>query len=439
MQVTVKPTEGLGREMNVQVPAEKFQTAFDKRIADLSSKVKIDGFRKGKVPLKVVRQRYANEVTHEVTEEIVKNAYLDALQQEGLNPAGMPHFHPEPVKLGEDISFKAHFEVYPEVKIADLTSLKLERPETTIVAKDIDKVIETLRDQHADWETVESAAENGHQIVIDFTGKIDDTPFEGGSAQKYPLTLGSGSMIPGFEEQIIGMRAGDQKDIKVDFPEDYQNVELAGKAAIFEIVAHEVKSKALPEVNDEFASKALKRDATVEKLKEDVEKHLNRELEQLLSAAAKKAVMDNLIALHEFDVPTTLVDQEIEVLGKQAMQRMGMENIDSIDPSKLPREPFEEEAKRRVSLGLLLAEIIKENNIQADAERVKQAVEAIAANYEHPEEVVKHYYGNQQMMQNMQSMVIEDQVVDWVFEQAKVTSKEISYDELLEMNQPAKQ
>ena len=325
MQVTVKTTEGLGREMQVQVPAEKFQTAFDQRIEELSTKVKIDGFRKGKVPLKVVKQRYAADVTNEVTEEIVRNAYIDALKQEDLKPLLVsPHFHPEPVKLGEDISFKANFEVYPDVKIADINKIKVERVSAELGKDDISKVIDSLRDQHADWETVERAAKEDDQVVIDFLGKVDDVPFDGGKAEKYPLKLGSNSMIPGFEEQIIGIKAGcENREIKVDFPEDYRNTELAGKAAVFEITAHEVQQKDLPEVNDDFAAKALREGATVADLNSDVEKHLQRELEQHQKAALKKAVMDGLLEKHEFDVPNALVDQEIEVLAKQAMQRNG--------------------------------------------------------------------------------------------------------------------
>ncbi len=439
MQVTVSTTEGLGREMQVQVPAEKFQTAFDKRIDELSTKVKIDGFRKGKVPLKVVKQRYAAEVTGEVTEEIVKNAYLEALESEKLNPAGMPHFHPEPVKLGEDISFKATFEVYPEVKVADMSKVKVQRPVTEVSDADVTKVIDNLRDQHADWKTVSRKAKNDDQVVMDFVGKVDDEPFDGGKAEKYPLKLGSNSMIPGFEEQVIGIKAGDSKEIKVDFPEDYRNVELAGKAAVFDITAHEVQEKELAEVNDEFAAKALREGATVADLESDVKKHLANELVQHQKAVVKKAVMDAMLEKHKFDVPNSLVDQEIEVLAKQAMQKMGIENVDSIDPSKLPREPFEEEAKRRVSLGLLLAEIIKEQNITADADKVKETIETLSKNYDQPEEVVKYYYSNQQMMQNVQSMVIEDQVVEWVLESGKVSDKKVSFDELVELSQQGQQ
>lgn len=437
MQVTVKTTEGLGREMQVQVPAEKFQSAFDKRITELSTKVKVDGFRKGKVPLKIVKQRYAADVTNEVTEEIVKNAYIDALKEKDLNPAGMPHFHPEPIKEGQDISFKAHFEVYPEVKVADVSKLKIERVSAEIGDEDLTKVIDNLRDQHADWQTVDRAAANNDQVVMDFLGKVDDVPFEGGKAEKYPLKLGSNSMIPGFEEQIIGIKAGESREIKVDFPEDYRNAELAGKAAIFDITAHEVQEKELPVVDDAFAAKAIREGASVDDLHADVQKHLGRELEQSQKSLVKKAVMDALIEKNKFDVPNALVDQEIEVLAKQAMQKMGIEDVDSIDPSKLPREPFEEEAKRRVALGLLLAEIIKENDIKADADKVKTTVENMAANYDEPEEVVKYYYSNPQMMQNIQSMVIEDQVVDWVLGLAKVSDKKVSYNELLELGSNA--
>lgn len=432
MQVTVETLEGLERRLNITVPAANIEDAVTAELRNIAKNRRFDGFRKGKVPLKMVAQMYGKAVRQDVMGEVMQRHFIEAIVKEKINPAGAPTFAPVENEEGKDLVFTATFEVYPEVELKGLENIKVEKPVTEVNDADVDEMIETLRKQQATWKEADTAAEAGTRATIDFVGSIDGVEFDGGKAEGFPLEMGEGRMIPGFEDGIAGKTAGAEFDIDVTFPEDYHAENLKGKAAKFAIKLHKVEVRELPEVNDEFVAKFGVAEGGVDALKAEVRKNMERELKQAVKNRIKEQAIEGLVKENDIAVPAALIEQEINVLRQQAAQRFGG-NVEAAN--QLPRELFEEQAKRRVVVGLLLGEVIQSEELKVDDEKVKALIEEMATAYEDPAEVIAYYEQNEQMMNNMRNVALEEQAIDAVIAKAQVTEKAVSFNELL--NQPA--
>ncbi|HGE6113249.1 TPA: trigger factor [Vibrio cholerae] len=428
MQVTVETLEGLQRRLNITVPAANIEDAVAAELRNIAKNRRFDGFRKGKVPMKMVAKMYGKTVRQDVLGEVMQRHFIEAIVKEKINPAGAPTFAPVEIGEGKDLVFTATFEVYPEVELKGLENIAVEKPAAEVTDADVAEMLETLRKQQATWKEVDEAAENGKRVSIDFVGSIDGVEFEGGKAENFPLEMGAGRMIPGFEDGIVGKTKGMEFVIDVTFPEDYHAENLKGKAAKFAIKVNKVEARELPELNDEFVARFGVAEGGVDALKAEVRKNMERELKQAIKARIKEQAIEGLVKENEIQVPSALIDQEINVLRQQAAQRFGG-NVEAA--AQLPRELFEEQAKRRVVVGLLLGEVIRTHELKADEEKVKALITEMATAYEDPSEVVSYYEQNQQLMNNMRNVALEEQAVDAIIAKAKVTEKAISFSELM--------
>ncbi|HEJ2448951.1 TPA: trigger factor [Vibrio cholerae] len=428
MQVTVETLEGLQRRLNITVPAANIEDAVAAELRNIAKSRRFDGFRKGKVPMKMVAKMYGKAVRQDVLGEVMQRHFIEAIVKEKINPAGAPTFAPVEIGEGKDLVFTATFEVYPEVELKGLENIAVEKPAAEVTDADVAEMLETLRKQQATWKEVDEAAENGKRVSIDFVGSIDGVEFEGGKAENFPLEMGAGRMIPGFEDGIVGKTKGMEFVIDVTFPEDYHAENLKGKAAKFAIKVNKVEARELPELNDEFVARFGVAEGGVDALKAEVRKNMERELKQAIKARIKEQAIEGLVKENEIQVPSALIDQEINVLRQQAAQRFGG-NVEAA--AQLPRELFEEQAKRRVVVGLLLGEVIRTHELKADEEKVKALITEMATAYEDPSEVVSYYEQNQQLMNNMRNVALEEQAVDAIIAKAKVTEKAISFSELM--------
>jgi trigger factor len=428
MQVTVETLEGLQRRLNITVPAANIEDAVTAELRNIAKNRRFDGFRKGKVPIKMVAKMYGKAVRQDVLGEVMQRHFIEAIIQEKVNPAGAPTFTPVEDEQDKDLVFNATFEVYPEVELKGLENIEVEKPTVAVKDEDVAEMLETLRKQQATWKEVDAAAEDGKRVTMDFLGTVDGEAFEGGKADDFPLEMGAGRMIPGFEDGIAGKTAGMEFEIDVTFPEDYHAENLKGKAAKFAIKINKVEERELPEVNDEFVAKFGVTEGGIEALQAEVRKNMERELKQAVKQRIKQQAIDGLVKENEIDVPSALIDQEIGVLRQQAAQRFGG-NPEAA--AQLPRELFEEQAKRRVVVGLLLGEVIKSEELQADDEKVKALIEDMATAYEDPQEVVSYYEQNEELMNNMRNVALEEQAVDAILAKAKVSEKEVSFNELM--------
>ncbi|MGD8568991.1 MAG: trigger factor [Gammaproteobacteria bacterium] len=430
MQVSVEATSGLERRMTVQIPKDRLDSEVQARLKKLAGQAKIQGFRPGKVPFNVIKQRYGGQVTREVWGELVQSSYVEAINQEKLHPAGMPQITPVENDEGSgDVSFTATFEVYPEIQLQGLDEINIDRPVLEVGDADIDEMLETLRKQRKEWKPVDRAAEEGDQVIIDFEGFINGEPFEGGTAKEYPLELGAKRMIPGFEDQIVGMKPDEERTISLTFPEEYHAKELAGKAVEFKVKAHKVQASELPELNDAFAESFGIKEGGLQALRDQVKTNMEREAEQKIKSQVKQQVMDGIFEKNQIEVPKALIDGEIENLMQQQRQALGL--TESNQPQEIDPKLFEDQARRRVSLGLILSELIKQNNIKVEPAKLRQTVEEIAAGYERPDEVIKFYYNDKERLAEIENLVLEDEAVDWVVSKASVTDKKVSFNELM--------
>ncbi|MCG7373567.1 trigger factor [Pseudomonas luteola] len=425
MQVSVESTSALERRMTVGVPAERIETEVAKRLQQTARRVKVPGFRPGKVPMSVIRQRYEASARQEAFGDLIQETFYEAIVQEKLNPAGAPSVEPKAYEKGKDLEYVATFEVFPEFEVKGLKDIQVERLQSEVADSDLDNMLEILRKQNTRYEEVDREAANDDQVTIDFVGKIDGETFQGGSANGTQLVLGSGRMIPGFEEGLVGAKAGEERVLNLTFPEDYQNLDLAGKTAEFTVKVTKVSAPQLPEMNEEFFAQFGVQESTLEGFRAEVRKNMDRELRQAIKNKVKNQVMDGLIAANPIEVPAALVNSEVDRLRVQAVQQFG----GNIKPDQLPAELFTEQAKRRVVLGLIIAEMVKQFELKPDDERVRALIEEMASAYQEPEQVVAWYYQNEQQLNEVRSVVLEEQVVDTVLEKAKVTDKQVSYED----------
>jgi trigger factor len=375
--------------------------------------------------MSVIRQRYEDSARQEALGDLIQSSFYEAIVAEKLNPAGAPSVEPKVFEKGKDLEYVATFEIYPEIQVAGFEGITVERPQAEVSEADVDNMLDILRKQNTRFEAVERAAENGDQLNIDFVGKIEGEAFAGGSAKGTALVLGSGRMIPGFEDALVGAKAGEERVITPTFPEDYQNLELAGKTAEFTVTVNAVAAPVLPELNEQFFALFGASEGGLEGFRAEVRKNMERELRQAIKSKVKNQVMEGLLAANPVELPKALVANEVQRLRVQAVQQFG----GNIKPEQLPAELFEEQAKRRVSLGLIIAEVVKQAELKPDDARVRELIEEMASAYQEPEQVVAWYYKNEQQLGEVRSVVLEEQVVDTVLQKAKVTDKPVSYEE----------
>lgn len=430
MQVSIETTSGLERRLKVAVEEDRIADAVQNRLKEMTRTVKLKGFRAGKVPLKVVEQHYGQQVRQEIVGDVLQSSFYEAVTQEKLRPAGTPTFDDLTNEPGEGLEYTATFEVYPEVAIADLAKETIERPVCEINDNDVEAMIENIRKQNTIWETADRAAVEGDQVTLDFKGTIDGEVFEGGEGQGMKITLGQGRMIAGFEDGLTGAKAGDDVMLDLTFPENYQAEQLAGKPVQFEVHVTGVEAPALPEVDAEFAKKLGVEDGNLDKMREEIRGNMQRELESKIKSRLKEGVMNKLLETHKIDVPAALIESESQALMNQMMQNLTSQGMSQQD-LKLDPAMFNDEADRRVKLGLIMGEIVRTHELKVDPDKVKAMVESIAAPYEHPEEVVKWYYADKNRMAEVESLVFEEQVVDWVMDQAKVEEKIYIFNDLM--------
>ncbi len=424
----IETTQGLERKVQLSVPAETVEKAVREELKRVGKNARVDGFRKGKVPPAMVEKLYGASVRQEVLNELLQRAFFEKMMEEKVNLASRPSFTVEQFEAGKPLEFTATFEVYPEVELQGLDTIEVEKPVVEISDADVEKMIEVLRKQQATWKEISDAAKADDRVTIDFTGTIDGEAFEGGKAEDFVLLMGQGRMIPGFEEGIVGHKAGEQFDVEVTFPEDYQAENLKGKKAVFAINLKKVEEMELPELTDEFVAKFGPNTKTVADLRAEILKNMQRELKNAVKAKVKAQVLDSLLKTNDIEVPKDAVEQEIDVLRKQAAQRFGMP---AEQAAQLPRELFEADAKRRVQVGLLLSAVIKANELSVDNDRVKAMLADLASAYEKPEEVIAYYEGNTQLMDNLRSVVLEEQAIDALLATAKVAEKVATFDDIM--------
>lgn len=429
MQVSVEATSALERRMTVEVPEERIDGEVKSRLQRLARTAKVKGFRPGKVPMKVVAQQYGKQVRDEVVGEVIQATYFEAINQEKLQPAGMPSVEPTVNEAGKGLQYTATFEVMPEVKLAEFSGAKLEKVVAEVTDADLDNMIENLRKQRTEWKAVKRKAKKGDRLNIDFKGTIEGEEFSGNSGENVPVILGSGRMIEGFEKGLIGAKAGEELTLDLQFPDDYGHKEVAGKPVQFQVKVNGVEAPELPEVDEEFAKGFGIGDGSLEALRAEVRQNMERELAQAVSGKNKQAVMDMLLELNKLEVPSALIDSEAENLKQQMMQQMYTPEGKS--GAGLDASLFREQAERRVVLGLLVAEVIKANDLKVPEEKIRAKVEEIASTYEKPEEVVNWYMADKSRLSQVENLLLEDEVVDWVFSQADVSESKSSFDDIM--------
>ncbi|PIE01153.1 MAG: trigger factor [Thiothrix nivea] len=431
MQVSVESTGNIERKMTVTLPAERIDQEVDKRLKSMRGRVRIDGFRPGKVPLAVVKQRYGASVHQEAVSDALQESFAEAAVQEKLRVAGLPAIEMNSMKMGEPLEYVATFQIYPEFEVADVSGLELTRPTVEITEADIDKMVEIIREQQKEWHEAERAAAEGDKIVLDFEGSLEGEPFEGGAAEDFEVELGAGRMLKDFEAALEGMSAGEEKIADVAFPEDYQAENLKGKTAQFKLAVKAVKESALPELNEAFIKQFGVEDGSVETFRAEVKNNMQRELSNALKARMKQQVMDGLSELHDIEIPEALVTDEIKHVRDEFVQNIKERGLPDADAANLPDELFKPQAERRVKLGLIVGEVIRQKEMQRDQERVDNMLQTLAASYEDPDELIEYYRGNPQVMQTIEAAVMEEMIVDWVVDNAQVTDEPSDFDSIM--------
>ena len=433
MAVTVETLEKLERKITLSLPVTAIQSEVDSRLKRMARTVKMDGFRPGKVPMSVVAQRYGYSVQYEVMNDKVGQAFAAAANEANLRVAGQPRITEKEGSPEGELSFDAVFEVFPEVKIGDLTTAEIEKVVADVNESAIDKTVEILRKQRRTFQqrAQDQGAQDGDRVTVDFEGKIDGEPFEGGKAEAFQFLVGEGQMLKEFEEAVRGMKVGESKTFPLDFPADYHGKDVAGKQADFLVTVNKIEAANLPEVDDALAKTLGIEEGTVEALRADIKKNLEREVKFRTLSRNKQAVMDALVAKAELDLPQASVAAEMGRLVEGARADLKQRGIKDADKAPIPEELFRDQAERRVRLGLVVAELVKSNNLQVTPQQLKDQVDELASSYERPADVVRWYFGDQNRLAEVEAMVIESNVTDFVLGQAKVVEKSVSFEELM--------
>ena len=432
MQVSVEKTSELSRKMTVSVPEAVVQEKMAVRLKSLARDVKIDGFRPGKVPQQVVKKMFGDRVRGEIASDLINETYFDAIEGQDLKPVGHPHI--QPLDEVDGFKYTAVFEVYPEISLEGISQLEVMRPVATVNDSDVDQMIEKLRAQQQTWHIVDRSAQEQDNITISFSGTSEGENFTEGRVEDFQVVCGSKKMIPGFEENLVGLEVGAHKTFTLNFPEDYGNETLAGKTAEFEVDVIKVEEPLLAEIDEVFVKAYGIEDGSVESFRVDVKNNMERELELVLRGKLKGSVMDALFERIPLTIPNSLVDSEIENLMKPYIETAKRQKK-NLDDLLLPRDVFEERAKRRVALGLILGEIIQKNAIKLDDDKVRSTIEEMAKSYERPQDVVNWYYADESRLNEVQQMVLEDQTIEWLVAQAKVSDEQVNFSDVMDRQQ----
>jgi trigger factor len=427
MQVSVESIGKLERRMQVQVPAERVSEEIAARLKNISRTARLNGFRPGKAPLKVIRQQFGSQIHREVIGELLQSSYAEAVTQKQLTPAGSPRIEPQSMDEGQDLKYTATFEVFPEVVLQPMESLEVDRVTAEVTESDIDAMIERLRKQQIKYSAVNRGAANGDKVTIDFEGAIDGVTFPGGKGDNIAIVLGEGRMLPELEQGLVGATAGEKRNVTVNFPADYRASELAGKTAIFATEIKTVEEPVLPEIDEEFCKAFGVTEGGLPKLREDVAANMRRELEQALRNRNKAAVMEKLYTANPTEVPNVLIESQIRDMQVEAMRRAGTKDAAQAPP----REPLVEPARRRVALGLLLNDVIRKENLVVDRARVNERLDEMVAAYGDAGAMKRAYMQNADAMRQVESLALEDQAVDWILEHAKVRETKSSFKQLM--------
>ncbi len=433
MTVTVETLEKLERKITLSVPVTAIQSEVDARLKKLARSVKMDGFRPGKVPMNVVAQRYGYSVQYEVLNDKVGEAFAQAANEAKVRVAGQPRITEKEGAPDGELSFDAIFEVYPDVKLGDLAAVEVEKLTAEVSEAAIDKTVEILRKQRRTFalRAQDAAAQEGDRVTIDFEGKIDGEPFAGGKAEDFQFLVGEGQMLKEFEDAVRGMKSGESKTFPLGFPEDYHGKDVAGKTADFLVTLKKIEAAHLPEVNEALAKSLGTAEASVEGLRADIRKNLEREVKFRLLARNKQAAMDALLKQAELDLPQSIVQSELDRLKEGARADLKQRGIKDADKAPIPDDIFRPQAEQRVRLGLVVAEVVRNHELQAKPEQIRVHIEELAASYERPQDVVRWYYSDNQRMAEVEAVVIESNVSEFVLSQAKVTPKSITFEELM--------
>jgi trigger factor len=439
MRVSVETTSGLERRLTVGVPADRVDIAVDKRLQEAARNVRLPGFRPGKVPMRVMQQRFGAGVRQEVLGEVISQSFQEAVISENLRPAGQPSIEARKMDAGQDVEYTATFEVFPTVEVSVIDDLSIEKPVAEVTDADIDDIVTVFRKQQGKLVTAERAAAEGDTVVIDFEGFRDGEAFEGGSGEGTSLELGSGRMIPGFEDGLIGASSGEEKELQLTFPEDYQAEDLAGADVEFKVQVKEVQELELAPVDDALFAQYGLEDGTEESFRAEVKQNMERELRNAIEASVKTQVMDAIVAGHgELELPASLIAQEVNAMRQQMFQQFGGAAPQDMDlASILPDEMFAEQAERRVKLGLVVAEMISQFELTAEPAKVREAIEDIASTYQDPEEVINWYYSENEQLAGIESRVLEDAVVEKLLSTAAIVEVDCSYQDALAKARPA--
>ena len=431
----VQQTNPLERRMDLSIAVADLDKEIDQRLKRLGKNAKMAGFRPGKIPANIIRQQYGDQARYEAMNELLDRAFKEKVKAEQIKVAGYPSIEPKNLEGTEVLEFTAIYEVYPEIKLAGLAEVEITRPVLEVGNAELEKTLDVLKKQRVRFEPVERAAQKGDRVVIDFLGKKDDVPFQGGEAKDYPVIVGEGMMLPDFENAIMGLKAGEAKSFDMTFPAEYHAKDLAGQPVTFEITVKAVNEPIMPEIDAEFAKGLGVADGNVEKMRSEIETNLKREVKKRLHGKIKNQIMDALLKANTVDVPTSLVDREIEELMNNAHKELEQRFGKKMPNMPIKREYFIDQAKRRIALGLILSEVVKTNELHAKPEQVRAYVDEMAQSYERAEDVVRWYYADPQRLADIEGLVIEDNVVTWALGQAKVIDQPADFDELMQQQQ----
>ena len=431
MQISLEKPSSLERRLTVELPEDRIADQVKSRLDDLCKKVKIDGFRNGRAPLSVVKQRFGRRVRDEVVGELLQSSFADAMSQEALRPAGQPTIDTVSSDPGAGLKFTASFEVFPEIELAPLEELKLEKAVCEVVDADIDLMIDKLRQQNREWIEVERASTQGDQVQIDFTGSIEGAEFPGGSGEDFPLELGTGSMIEGFEDGLLDQSAGAQVTLDLQFPDEYRNETLAGKPVQFAVTVKKVSQPKLPELDPQFFERFGVKEGGMDAFRAEIRKNMEKERDRATKQRFNQQVMSRLVEANAFDVPQALVSGEMDGLRRQMQQELLMRGLDPAKAAGDLESAVRARAEERVRLGLLMAEVVKASEIKADPGKVRQMIEEAAASYEDPAAVVNWHYENPDQLRQVEALCLEDEAVAWLAERAQVTEVTTTFDGLM--------